>query len=183
MYGSLRLGGNNRAQSFSLTGADRFSIPDEAQEFVSAFPVLGSCTPQQGSASVELLFAGEDGRFVSVRRNLLLQPAEDAGDLEASLFHLTDLSVSREGGEMQLKLSAEGEGSLDTNTTIRRVESLKLDEEHCFDRSAYPSMTAVWAETESVWELAKAYHSSPEAIRSMNDALSSGPIFIPTIRD
>ena len=45
---------------------------------------------------------------------------------------------------------------------------MELDEEKPFDLSLFPSVTLVRAEEETVWELAKKYHSCPEKITAVN---------------
>ena len=76
-------------------------------------------------------------------------------------------------------MGAEAAGLIQKSGTIRRVDTLTLDEEQRFDMMSFPSLTAVWAQTESVWEMAKQYHSSPEAVCEMNQDLSQRPIFVP----
>ena len=49
------------------------------------------------------------------------------------------------------------------------VNSVAADEENKFDFESFPSITLVKAENESIWELAKEYHSCAERITSMND--------------
>ena len=89
----------------------------------------------------------------------------------------TDHRIS--GKELVLELEAKGAGTVRESCRIERVTELTLQEEQAFDTASYPSLTAVWAETESVWELAKLYHSSPEAIGQLNEDLSARPLLIP----
>ena len=51
---------------------------------------------------------------------------------------------------------------------ITMVDSMEIDEENPFDLTQFPSLTLVRAESETVWELAKKYHSCPEKITAVN---------------
>ena len=53
---------------------------------------------------------------------------------------------------------------------LRILESAELDEEHPFDLSSLPAVTLVRVEGESLWELARSYHSSTDAVTALNDA-------------
>ena len=66
-------------------------------------------------------------------------------------------------------------------TEIRSIEAVTLDEEKCFDLSSFPSLTMVRVEGESLWELAKRYHSSVEAIEAFQTETDreSGMLLIP----
>ena len=52
---------------------------------------------------------------------------------------------------------------------FKKVGTVELDEESAFDTGEYPTVTLVKVQNESLWELAKTYHSSIEQIRAMNE--------------
>ena len=58
---------------------------------------------------------------------------------------------------------------------------MSLDETQSFDLSSFPSLTMVRVEGESLWELAKRYHSSVEAIEAFQTEADqmSGMLLIP----
>lgn len=162
-----------------LRSEERIELPEEFQELLSAYPALGPCTVEKGSASVDLLCRSKDGRLFSMRRNLSLVADQNHDDPATQSFRLTDFQIIRDGTQLVVQMGAEAAGLIQKSVTIRRVDTLTLDEEQRFDMMSFPSLTAVWAQTESVWEMAKQYHSSPEAVCEMNQDLSQRPIFVP----
>ena len=56
-----------------------------------------------------------------------------------------------------------------TNVELSKVGAVSLDDEAPFDMSQYPTLTMVKAQGESLWDLAKQYHSSIDRISAMND--------------
>jgi len=52
---------------------------------------------------------------------------------------------------------------------IDRLVSVSLDEDGQIDFDKYPTVSLVRCSGESVWELAKTYHSSVERITESND--------------
>ena len=97
------------------------------------------------------------------------QLAEKLGAGRVSLFT---------NGHMALELNCVSVGSVE----VRRVDSIELDEENGFDLSQYPAVTLVRAGDETMWELAKEYHSSVEKISAANpaeDAAGAGLLLIP----
>lgn len=162
-----------------LRSEERVDLPEEFQDLVFSCATMESCSAEQGSAAADLLCKSKDGKLFVMRRKLTLQQEEDYGSVDATDFRLTDFHISRVDGQLVLSLCAEAVGQLRETNTIRLAESLTLDEEQRYNAASYPSLTAVWAQTESVWELAKQYHSSPEAICEMNPDPDHRPIMIP----
>lgn len=162
-----------------LRSEERVDLPEEFQDLVFSCATMGSCSAEQGSAAADLLCKSKDGKLFVMRRKLTLQQEEDYGSVDATDFRLTDFHISRVDGQLVFSLCAEAVGHLRETNTIRLAESLTLNEEQRYNAASYPSLTTVWAQTESVWELAKQYHSSPEAICEMNPDPDHRPIMIP----
>lgn len=168
-----------REKQFMLQCEERIDLPQEFQEILSAYPALGPCTEKKGSAAVDLLCRSRDGKLFSIRRTVSLNPDENIEDLSSLSFRLSDFQLRQDGAQLLVQMQAEGLGLNRQPVTIRRADTLILNEEQLFDSASFPSLTAVWARTESIWEMAKEYHSSPEAICDLNQDLSQRPIFVP----
>ena len=65
-------------------------------------------------------------------------------------------------------MSVEVSYQLTSAVDIRRVESVTLDDAAPYDVGQFPAVTLVRVENESLWELAKTYHSSIECIKASN---------------
>lgn len=166
-------------RTFVLSAEEQTALPEEGMELLAAYPSLGSCTAAEGSLAVDLLLKNAAGALTALRRSFSLRP--EAADEAADDFHfqLSWFQAEQEGNSLLIRARAEGKGLAEAQRELSSVSALTLEEENAVDSAAYPSLTAVWAETESVWELAKLYHSSPEAIRELNADLSQKPLFIP----
>ena len=89
----------------------------------------------------------------------------------------------RPGEKLYEEMLMDEEGIRETeNELIYIGHPIELDEENGFDLSQYPAVTLVRAGDETMWELAKEYHSSVEKISAANqteDAGSAGLLLIP----
>lgn len=168
-----------REQQVMLGCEEQIDLPEEFQELISFYPMLGPCTAEKGTVSVDLLCRSDDGKLFSMRRTLSLSPDEVIGELEITEFHISDFRLNQDGRQLTVRVRAEGSGITRKQVQISRANALILDDDHCFDSASYPSLTAVWAKTESVWEMAKQFHSSPEAILARNQDLTHRPVFVP----
>ena len=168
-----------REMPVRLVAEERIELPEEYQDLLAAYPLLGPCTAEKGSASMDLLCRAKDGKLFSMRRNIPLRTDGDHKDFSADSFFLSECKINQENSQLNVHIGAESPGLMRRQISLSRVDTLVLDEENDCDLLSYPSLTAVWAQTESVWEMAKQYHSSPEAICAMNQDLSNRPIFIP----
>lgn len=165
--------------AIELLAEENIELPEECREVLSTYLTLISCSASQGTAVVDVLYRVEDGKLGAMRRNLNMHPAQEYGETACGAFLLREQSCRIDGRNMSIRATAESSGLQHKYVNLLRVGALTLDESMAFDNASYPSLTAVWAETESVWELAKLYHSSPEAIRSINENASESPVFIP----
>ena len=175
---TLTLIGSVEERKIVLTLEERNALPEELEP-IACYPSLGACSAGQGSLSVDLLCRNEAGDYTAIRRSFALTPLEPSDNAATLPFTLTEFSWEKQGSELLIRARAEGESLTAHSQEIRRVTALQLDEESCLNSAVFPTLTAVWADTESVWELAKRYHSSPEAIESMNADLTQRPLFIP----
>ena len=73
-----------------------------------------------------------------------------------------------DGPNIDAHICVEVSYQLSSTVEISRVEAVTLDDENPFDLSALPAVTLVRVESETLWELAKRYHSSEECIKASN---------------
>ena len=162
-----------------LEGEALAELPDGSEEPLLVFASLGPCEDGQGSCTVELLTRGAEGRLGVARRSVSLHAPSERRHTEKALCRLVGLSAEKEGAGLTLRAAAEGLAPCEAKRIVSRVSGVILDEDAAFDRSAFPALTAVWAETETLWELAKLYHSDVESIRALNAEGAPGPVMIP----
>ena len=67
---------------------------------------------------------------------------------------------------MEARLALEAQTLHERESEISCITAVTLDEERAFDLSRFPTLTMVRQEGESLWEIAKRFHSSVEAIEA-----------------
>ena len=163
----------------NLTAEESVELPEEFSELLTLYATMNANGANGASVSVDLLCRSAEGKLFPMRRSVSLAAPETAANWDDLSYELSGLDWQVNGKTLELRVEAIRSGQERQTACCRRLSALTLDEEKAFDTSAYPAVTAVWAETESVWELAKMYHSSPEAIGALNEDLSRRPVFVP----
>lgn len=154
-------------RSISFRASELIAAPEDCAELLAVLPGL---TRQENEVVVELdlLYRTVNGEIASVRRVLPLRG--ELSDPDARVLSLCwkrcDLTI--EVGGVQCELEAELRCQKLGVQTKRALCGAELDDEHPIDRSALPAFTLVRGEGESLWELARRYHSSVAAIESAN---------------
>ena len=178
-YEDLNLAAETQQRAVELHGEEDLELPEEYSELIGVFPLLTSSTQEQAAVTADLLCRSKDGKLFPMKRSVTLAAEQTVGPLGRVSCRITGTDTREDGNRLCLRMTALAEGTEEAFETVRRVVGLDLDEEKLFDTSALPSITAVWPHNETVWELAKMYHSSPESIREMNADVTARPIFIP----
>ncbi len=161
--------------SFSeyINSSEMLPFVDDCAEIYTVFSQIKQvfCTSGALSVSVplEILYATKTGTLASVRRVLqlskeLTKPADRILQIE-----INDLTIRQNEGNVEARLSIELFLENITEKQISMITSVDLDLEEAFDMEAFPTFSLVRTEEESLWELAKEYHSSIMAIEEMNE--------------
>ncbi len=164
---------------------DNLELSDDCAEVLCVFPALSRCALEEGSLRaaihLDVLYRTGSGELAAMRRTIMLEQACGDGS-ERLLSALLDESELRPTGKnLEARITVEATLLEGEETEIRSIEAVTLDEEKCFDLSSFPSLTMVRVEGESLWELAKRYHSSVEAIEAFQTETEreSGMLLIP----
>lgn len=160
-------------ESFSAETAERVKAEADRGEIAACFADILSYAARDGkaelSASVSLLLRAEDGSFDVLQRLVSLSTALPEGADELDAARITAVHARREGEEIVIALSAEFDSVQCDYARLCYLSSIEADEDESFDASTLPSLTIVKSGEHDLWELAKRYHSSVEAIREMNE--------------
>ena len=173
------LSASEKSRSRSFSAEESFELPEEFDELLRLYATLNPAAPNGASVSVDLLCRTAEGKLFPMRRSIVLTSPETEATPDGANCELSGLDWQLDGKNLVLRVQTVQSYPERRTACCRRLCALTLEEEKAFDVSAYPAVTAVWAETESVWELAKMYHSSPEAIQALNEDLSRRPVFVP----
>ena len=116
-----------------------------------------------------MVYRDSNGLLSSVHRAVSMEGDGGGQNLRLCSARLSDVYLRPDGQFIDGHISAEISCLVCSSIEVRKVGAVSLDEDAAYDLSGYPTVTLVRVERESLWELAKTYHSSVEQIRAMND--------------
>lgn len=167
-----RLCGLTDVQSMLLSSDEQISIAEDCADVLSVHSTLTGVSVSRSRAeanlTVDVLYQTQGGTFSAVHRSIMLEQECELTDVRLTGAKLAAVDLRSEGSALRGRISVELFTRSSSVREVSRVESMELDEEKPFDLSAFPSVTLVRAEEETVWELAKKYHSCPEKITAVN---------------
>ena len=161
-----------RRGSGVLRAEERIPVPGEVSELLSSQAILGPLeADREGSVlplRLQMLCRDTDGRLDSVSKTLRLRGESLPEGAEIDRVSLNSCDMTLQDGS--LLVSAEGKLDWErrSESRISSVTGVTLDEEKAWDLSQLPALSLVRREGESLWELAKEYRSSVEAISAYN---------------
>lgn len=160
-----------------LRAEELLEISEDCEDVLCVFTGItqAAAAPGKLSAAVTLdvIYRCREGNLSCVRRLVTLEGEGPAGPARLLSARLSEAALRPEGGALNCRLAVEMNCFCGASADLARVESVSLDEEEVYDLSRFPTVTLVRTEQESLWELAKRYHSSVEGIQALND-LSEG---------
>ena len=181
-----QLSSSSPMQQVKLTADERVNVVEDCADVLSVFSSLSqvSVLPEKMSAAVTLdvIYRTTGGTLSAVRRLVNVELWEGAAQTKLVRARLADVYLRPDGPNIDVHICVEMNYQLSSTVEISRVESVTLDEESPFDLAALPAVTLVRVENETLWELAKLYHSSEERIKASNppeDAESRRLMLIP----
>lgn len=169
-----------------MTADERVSVADECMDVLSVFTSVSQVVVQQSKIAVavtlDIVYRSKNGNLSAVRR---LENLEDELEsLPARLLGVrtADIYLRPDGAYIDAHMVIEAAYQTSIAIDLASVEGVITNSELSYDMAEYPTVTVVRAENETLWELAKAYHSSVEKIAAMNDisdGLSGKLLLIP----
>lgn len=152
----------------------RTEIPaaEDCSEILTVFAGINIPACSDGklktAVNLDILYRTPTGEYNAMRRQISLEGDVPAGELRTLKTSVKEVNLIRSGDAIQCELTAAVCIQCRTEHSVRAVTSIALAEEEAFDFTAIPSLYLVRTGSESLWELAKTYHSSVEAIKSLN---------------
>lgn len=135
------------------------------------------------SAAASLFLRAEDGSLSAQQKLLSFEAAlpEQGGEIIGA--RISSLSAARTGEGFSIEAAAVMDCVSKESEDIRFLSSLELDTENACDIAELPSLTVAKRAGRDLWELAKLYHSSPEAIEALAESypISADLLLIPRI--
>ena len=160
-------------QQVKMSADERINVVEDCTDVLSVFSSVSQVTllPDKISAviTLDIVYRTADGSLSAVRRFISVENPGGTSQARLISARIADTYLRPDGAYIDGHISVEVNYQYTTSMEINRVESVVLDDENAYDPAQFPAVTLVRAEGESLWELAKAYHSSIERIKAMNE--------------
>ena len=170
-----------------LTADERVNIADECVDVLSVFTSPARVVNEQGriSASIglDVVYRTADGRIEAAKRSVSMDGESLDENVRIYNAVVADAYLRPDGQYVDGHFVLEISGVSLKKIEFEKLICVELDEEQAYEFGKYPTVTLVRTDGESLWELAKQYHSSVEKIAAMNDGaegdLSGKMLLIP----
>lgn len=171
---SRQLGAASACQQVKLSADERINVVEDCADVLSVFSSVSqvSVLPDKMSASVtlDIVYRTVSGTLSAVRRLINVESADGVAQSRLTGARLADIYLRPDGASIDTHLSVEISYQTVSGAEIRRIEAVTLDESAPYDFATLPAITLVRVENETIWELAKTYHSGVEQIKELNKA-------------
>lgn len=170
-------------ETLRLSREERISVSEDCADVLCVLGTMSQQTAASGkcsaSVSLDIIYRTESGSLSAVRRAVNLEGDCQDQPMRIISSRITGLYLRPSGGEIDSRISAELYCHSSRYAEITRVGAVTLNEEEAYDWAGLPAVTLVHTEGESLWELAKRYHSCEAAIAAMNGDGGESMILIP----
>jgi hypothetical protein len=155
-----------------LCARERVGLMENCAELVRTFPSVSRLTAEGGKLSaavaLDFLYRNEEGKLSACRRTLNLSADTEEDQLQILSLGQLEAETVPDGESVDCTLTLELDCLDRRKESFTTVEGVILDEDRAYAQGSLPSLTLIRREGESLWTLAKKYHSSEEKIRELN---------------
>ena len=152
---------------------ERVNISEDCVDVLNVYACLTHLKQQQrgitATVNLDVLYRNSVGEMHSLRRNVKLECDCHDQCYRINYARLVDLYIRPDGQNLECHIAMELECLLCENVEIDRLCAVSLDEEQAIELDKFPTVTLVRCSDETLWDLAKTYHSSVERIIETND--------------
>ncbi len=166
-YRTLTLDTAGEMERSSAVASELIAVGEDCADVLAVLPALSE-EGEGWSLALDIIYRSKNGELASARRQLPLK-TELPADARLLSATLTQTDIVPDGEGLQCRAEATFVWQRLSSREVQVLTGAEADEEHPYDLSTLPSVTLVRVERESLWELARKYHSSTEAIASLND--------------
>ncbi len=173
---------------FRLNGEEHISIAEDCKDVLNVFSGLCRCDVQKDKMiavlQFDIIYRNNSGSLAAVRRAMELETDFKLSQPSIEGIIINDINIRADGALIEARVNIEVICRERKSIAVSALEGLTLDEEGAYDMANFPSINLVRVENESLWQLAKQYHSSIEQIQKLNDTslpLSGRIMLIPKV--
>ncbi len=160
------------SRKIKLSTDERLSIMDDCADVLSLFVSVNRIQQEQSklksSLNIDVVYRSNSGQLSSARRSVELETECSLNDYKISSVRLTEQYLRPDGQYLDAHFSMEITCMIYETVEMDKIISVELDEQELLDFEKFPTLTLVRCDGESLWELAKQYHSSVDKISSYN---------------
>ena len=164
-------------QRLVLRAEEELNIAEDCEDVLSVFAAVSSCRLVDGIPALTLgfdvIYRRGSGELSAVRRQMELKGEAPLPDARLYGGRILRTDLRPEGTVLRCRAEAELSWQRFQTRERRAVTAVTLREEEPFDTAELPTVTLVRAGDEPLWELARRYHSSVEAIQSLRGTLGA----------
>lgn len=169
----LALQSAEQREPVRLSTSQNLKVMEDCTDVLCVLPSISRASLEQGKLSAavnfDMVYRAGGGLLSAVRRTVMLEGAYTEPQSQITDVSITELRLRPEGETLDLEMSVQFGMTHIRNLELQRLCAVELMEEQPYDSAAFPTLTLVRPEGESLWQLAKKYHSSVEAIQSENE--------------
>lgn len=147
--------------------SELIAVAEDCADILSILPsvCMDDAAPR---AEFDILYRSRMGEISAVHRQVPLKTEGIPEGARILAVTLSQCDLRPEGEGVQCDLTASILWQHVGETEEQVVSSVTLDEEHPYNPAAFPAVTLVRTDEESLWDLAREYHSRIDAITAAN---------------
>lgn len=159
-------------KKLKVSGDERINVADECTDVLSIFTSDTKLVQTENcikiGLNIDVIYKNKNGQFSAVRKMIMMQTEFPEESFRISKMRLSNIYFRPDGQYLDCHVSAELSLEICSILEIEKIEAVELKEDETMDFDNYPTLTLVRCSGESLWELAKTYHSSVEKITASN---------------
>ena len=163
----------SQSRKVKMSSDERLSIADDCSDVLSLFAVLSGLRQEQETVSatvnLDIVYRDSSGKISSARRSINIKTENAMQCCRVQSAKLADVYLRPDGQYLDCHLAVELCCLVCGSLELECVKTVTLDEDAAIELEKFPTVCLVRCSGESLWELAKTYHSSVEKIREAND--------------
>ena len=168
----LQLKSSGQEEKVCLHASETLNVMEDCKEVLGIMPSVSRAAHEQGKLSAavnfDIVYRLTDGLISAVRRTILLEGSCEVPSARIVQARIDNLQTIAEGAELKADFELVFELVHSEDVELRRLCAVELAEDSPYSADSFATLTLVRDEGESLWELAKRYHSSVEAIQREN---------------
>lgn len=152
---------------------EKINVADDCNDILCVFPSVCQLAVIQsklnGVMYFDIIYKNKNDCICSVRRSCNITSEELCTGARLIDYRITSINIRPNERQIDAIIMLTVCYQCSNTVEYSKVCAVELDEDHRIDLIDYPSITLVKYDNESMWDLAKKYHSSVEKITALND--------------